>query len=181
MNGSLIKSVFIISVLIVFFFNFNVYSQTWKDTTKNSKDLQIFVREDAIFLKNIEYYYEGKRYTLDYRAKHFMSIVKDSPEAVKEVKKYRFKRILVTTLRVSSVGFFIVGAASENNKDLVYIGLTSAIAAYIILSSRDKEILKASRFHNRSNEVSKLTQFLNLNKSTSEPTGLIGVTFKINL
>jgi hypothetical protein len=129
-----------------------------KSGTETSNDLDITITTKSgksSVSSKVDYYYKGKKYTVDSWANNIMEIVKDNPDAVAEIKKYRTKTVTGTSLGIVSVGFVIpptIQFLNNRKINIVYasIALVSGISASITLNRRNRNIEKAAEYFNNS-------------------------------
>jgi hypothetical protein len=101
----------------------------------------------------VSYTYKGKQYPFGGFANHFTEIVSNNSSSIKEMKKFKIKKIGMITLGVSSFAFFGLTLANKiGNGEFNYFYTGAFVGAYmghvVLKNSTGNNIINAMEYYN---------------------------------
>lgn len=163
--------VFILIMSIPFFSSFAQVQKKKTNADKPGSDSSlILTRTDFSsntfgFKKKYQFTYNDKTYSIDYLGGNISDIMKNNPDAMLEMSKFRTKRIISRVAAVGVPVFFVISAAEvfNRNNDIAYAAFGCSFAMYlvknILYNQSGRNLKKAVFFYNKSIDNKDNTSF----------------------
>ncbi len=195
---------------LIFSISLNLFSQVQTYGTENDNKI-IIVTSKIIDYSNastkvksrIRYIYKGQSHDITKNAKSYENIIKDVPLAYKEFKKYRTKKVMgfagsmiflvgsvvtaTTMFHGSTTDLYgnTVPSDKETNFVPMVIGAVASIPFFVIISTKEKNIIKSAEYFNSAKSNSSSLNNFELKpcifNTFNNKFASIGITLSINL